>query len=138
MTAIIADTGPVVALLDHSDLQRDWALRCFRSFRPPLLICEGVLSEAWHLLRRMPSSRATLASWIDQGVLRLAFDFSEQQAETLALLEKYRDTPMDFADACLVRMSETQRKCKVWTIDSDFKFYRRNNRQMVPVLAPWS
>lgn len=138
MTAIIADTGPIVALLDQSDAQRDWALRCFRVIRPPILICEAVLGEAWHLLRRMPSSRATLASMIEQGALKVAFNFPTQRIETLALLQKYGDTPMDFADACLVRMSEMQHDCKVWTIDTDFKFYRRNNRHIVPVLAPWS
>jgi predicted nucleic acid-binding protein len=54
------------------------------------------------------------------------------------LLVKYEDTPMDFADACLVQMAETSREAKVWTIDSDFKIYRLSNRRVVPVLAPWS
>jgi len=138
MTATIADTGSIVALLNRKDSHHDWALACFRSFRPPLLTCEAVLSEAWHLLRRLPKSRTLLAAMLSQGVFDSSFRFCSAQSETLALLEKYRDTPMDFADACLLRMAETSRGAKVWTIDSDFKIYRLNNRRVVPVLAPWS
>jgi predicted nucleic acid-binding protein len=47
------------------------------------------------------------------------------------------DVPMDFADACLVRLSEIHAKSLVWTTDSDFNIYRRHGRQVVPVMAPW-
>ena len=44
--------------------------------------------------------------------------------------------PMSLADACLVRMSELNSKAKVLTLDSDFKIYRRNKRQVIPTLFP--
>lgn len=53
------------------------------------------------------------------------------------MLEKYRDVPMDFADACLVRMTEILSPCRVWTTDSDFNVYRRLGRRTIPVIAPW-
>ena len=48
-----------------------------------------------------------------------------------------RNVPMSFADACLVRMSEPLRQSHVLTLDSEFEIYRRNQRQRIPVLAPW-
>ncbi len=45
---------------------------------------------------------------------------------------------MGFADACLVRMSELQLDCRIWTVDSDFRIYRRNGRRIIPTLAPWT
>ena len=36
---------------------------------------------------------------------------------------------MSFADACLVRMSELWPEAPVFTLDSDFRVYRRNKRQ---------
>jgi len=46
------------------------------------------------------------------------------------------DQEMDFADACLVRMSELARDCQVWTLDGDFKVYRRNERLHIPLIFP--
>ena len=54
----------------------------------------------------------------------------------MALLQKYASVPMSFADACLVRMSETMDDPLILTTDSDFRIYRRHSRQAVPVLYP--
>jgi hypothetical protein len=55
----------------------------------------------------------------------------------MALAAKYADSPMDLADACIVRMSELHRHCKVWTVDrADFLAYRRHGRQPVPCEFP--
>jgi len=44
---------------------------------------------------------------------------------------------MDFADACLVTMSEEEKEPLVVTLDKkDFSVYRRYVRQAIPVLAP--
>jgi len=39
-------------------------------------------------------------------------------------MEKYRDTPMDLADASLVAAAETSGLNRVFTLDSDFRVYR--------------
>jgi len=43
---------------------------------------------------------------------------------------------MDFADACLVLMSEEIEDSLLITLDKDFKFYRRRGRRVIPLLAP--
>jgi uncharacterized protein len=43
---------------------------------------------------------------------------------------------MDFADACLVRMTEILPDPRVWATDSDFLVYRRHGRTSIPLLAP--
>jgi predicted nucleic acid-binding protein len=53
-------------------------------------------------------------------------------------MRKYRDVPMSLADACLVRMSEVYSNGTVFTLDSDFRVYRRNGRQAIPLLSPGS
>lgn len=60
----------------------------------------------------------------------------ESAAVIWRLLKKYRDVPMDFADACLVRMTELSADCLVWTTDSDFAVYRRHGRKTIPLLIP--
>lgn len=52
------------------------------------------------------------------------------------LLDRYADTPMDFADACVVRLSELQRNSEICTIDSHFQFFRKNGRDVIPLIFP--
>ena len=49
---------------------------------------------------------------------------------------KYADVPMSLADACLVCMAEIQPGATVFTLDSEFGFYRRRNRRVLPVIMP--
>ncbi len=71
------------------------------------------------------------------GDLELSFDLAAEMPKVLALVTKYADQPMDLADACVVRMTELNERCKVWTVDrSDFTAYRRHGRQIVPCEFP--
>ncbi len=134
MAAVLADTGALVALLDRSDKWHVWAVEVFKSLRPPLFTCEAVLAEVWHLLGEAGPSRGALARLCTNGIVRVAFDFEKEAAAVWRLLAKYADVPMDFADACLVRMAELHSEPRVWTTDSDFRVYRRNGRQAIPLI----
>ena len=136
MDAVLADSSALVALLDRSDALHPWAVETFRTLRPPLLVCEAVLAEASHLLTQAPPSREALARLHQGGILRAAFDFEREAAAVWRLLHKHRDVPMDFADACLVRLAELQRAPRVWTADADFYVYRRHGRQTIPLIFP--
>ena len=65
-------------------------------------------------------------------------DLESHLDRVLSLMKKYADTPMDFVDACLVAMTEAKRDCKLLTLDSDFRVYRRLGRLVIPVLMPES
>ena len=73
----------------------------------------------------------------EREVITVPFSL-EAHAEAVAhLLEKYHDQGMQLADACLVRMSELKRNCRVFTLDKqDFQVYRRFDRHMIPLVAP--
>jgi predicted nucleic acid-binding protein len=53
-------------------------------------------------------------------------------------MDRYADTPMDFADACVTRMAEIHGSFKVCTTDSDFLVYRINRSEPISLLAPFS
>jgi predicted nucleic acid-binding protein len=132
----LADTSALIALLDRSDAHHDWAVACLRQLRPPLLTCDAVLAEAWHLLGAAPPSRHTLAALHADGLLESSFPFEAHAPRVWQLLGKYADVPMGFADGCLVRMSELHPDCQVWTADRDFRAYRRFDRKIIPLLEP--
>ncbi len=85
----------------------------------------------------MTGQPQAIVEMVQAGDLRLDFDLQDQSAAVLALLRKYQDRGMDLADACIVRMSELTRTCRVLTVDrTDFSVYRRNSRDTIPVLCP--
>ncbi len=51
-------------------------------------------------------------------------------------MRRYQSVPMSIADACLVRMSEIYTQSSVITLDSDFRIYRKNRNQEIPVIMP--
>ncbi len=76
---------------------------------------------------------------IPTGALRTEKQYENfmQEAEAIrALTHRYRNVPMSFADACLVRMSKLQEPVCVFTVDSDFSIYRRHGRKTIPLLSP--
>ena len=104
---------------------------------PPLFTCEAVLSEAQFLLNDRGGDPRAVLDWVRVGVLNIAFGAEDEMDRLMALQRSYRSFPMDFADACLVRMAELHRRASVLTTDSHFKIYRRNGRQVIPLIAPW-
>jgi predicted nucleic acid-binding protein len=73
---------------------------------------------------------------LERGVIRIALNVREEQADLRALMRRYRNRPMSLADACLVRLSELQTDGEVFTLDSDFRIYRRHGNKVIPVLMP--
>ena len=93
-----------------------------------------MLSESFHLLGA--NGVAGLGELFDLGALSIAFVLAEQRGPVMALMKKYGRLPMDFADACLVRMTEVISDCVVLTSDSDFRIYRRYGRRTIPSVLP--
>lgn len=136
MQAFLTDSGPLVALLDRSDGDHEWAREQFAHVPYPVWTCEGAIVEASHLL-----ASAGLPAWsalelVTREIVAIRFDFDSATDRVLALMKKYSDTPMDFVDACLVAMTEAKRDCRLLTIDSDFRIYRRFERQAIPLIMP--
>jgi predicted nucleic acid-binding protein len=136
MRHLLVDTGPLVALLDRSDQYHSWAVQRFRELAPPLLTCESVLSEACYLLRNMPRSSRALARLQREEIISVPFDFQKEAPAVWKLKNKYADVPIDLADACLIRMTELYPECRLWTLDSDFRIYRRLGRRSIPLIYP--
>jgi len=129
----IADTGFIVAAGDRDDRHHQWALDLAHRVTEPLLTCEAVLAEAAYQLR----SSAYVLALIEDGLLQLAFEVSENLPQLKALAQRYADRNPDLADLCLIRMSELHPHHTVITVDEkDFRVYRRNKRETIPLLCP--
>jgi len=132
--SVLVDTGFLVALLNRTDGNHRWSVAEAARRPPPWGTCEAVLSEAFHLLGS-PGGQG-LISLLRRGAVRCVFRFGEDLDAVLKLSEKYVGVPMSFADACLVRMTETLNDPMLLTTDSDFHIYRRHSRQTIPCVLP--
>jgi uncharacterized protein len=130
------DTGPLVSFLGSGLRHHAWTVGQWKRLRPPLLTCEPVLTEAAFLLKREGHDADALFALLERGVIRIALALSEEQADVRALMHRYRNRPMSLADACLVRLSEIHGSGEVFTLDSDFRIYRRHGNRVIPVLMP--
>jgi predicted nucleic acid-binding protein len=129
----IADTGFIVAFANRGDRHHAWAVSLAEGVTEPLLTCEAVLAEAaFHL-----KSAALVLSLVEDGMLRVSFNCASHLEQLKALAERYEDREPDLADLCLIRMSELYPRHAVITVDeSDFRVYRRNKREAIPVICP--
>ena len=132
----VVDTGPLVEVLNANDEHYAWAREEFGKLSPPVFTCEAVLLEAQLLLQERGGDPLAVLVWMQQGVIVLAFDTANEIERLLALQRSYRNLPIDFADACLVRMTEQHERSSVLTTDSHFRIYRRNGRKIIPLGVP--
>lgn len=131
----LADTGALIALLNFDD---PWHQRCREAYarlRLPLATSAGVLTELFHLIDH---PREVEAAWglFRSGAVRVLPIGDEDLPDLEALMYRYRDRPMDFADATLVHLARRENVATVFTIDhGDFETYRiegRRSFQIVP------
>ena len=131
---VFVDAGFLAAFLVARDSNHAWAVAQPRRFPPPWHTCDAVLSETLHLIGQ--HAFTPLSSLIRGGAVVSSFRFADSTNEVLALMERYADVPMSFADACLVRMTETAPDPSLLTTDTDFRIYRRHGRKTIPCVLP--
>ena len=137
MGKIIIDAGPLVALLNSNDQFHPWAGKTVVRFEPPLITCDAVLSETCHLLEKRPLGLVKLRRMVDEKIINSSFISHAELPALFALMARYHDVPMSYADACLVSMVEQNPDSSLLTTDRDFKIYRQHRRRLIPLIAPF-
>jgi hypothetical protein len=134
---LLVDAGPLVALLDRGDPEHDACVDALTQARDRLVTVWPAFTEAMYLLRESWTAQKALWSRLETDALTLA-PLDESDAPRMReLMEKYRDLPMDLADAALVRVAERDQLTRIFTLDrKHFSVYRAGRRRrfsIVPV-----
>lgn len=128
----IADTGLLVGFLDSSDQFHGWASERFAELRTALTTCEAVIAETEYLV---PGSDPLLMEMVRRGTLQIVPLLPADADAIGAVMKRY--PKMQFADACIVRLSETVADAVVYTTDKrDFSIYRRRRNETIKVITP--
>lgn len=132
----LTDTGPLVALLDKAQHHHARCVATLPGIVMPFITTWPCFTESMYLLGRV-------AGWVGQDRLWQLVTSQRVQLHTATadelcrirlLMERYRDVPMDVADASLVVAAETLRKRRIFTIDGDFHIYRLTDKESFEII----
>jgi hypothetical protein len=135
----LIDTGPLVALVDKG--QGEAHKKCaavVKRLSGSLITTWPCLTEAMHFLRGLRGWQGQMGLWqyVKNKELILHSPQDDELLRVCELMEKYQDTPMDFADASLVSLAELRGVRRIFTIDSDFYVYRIHGKESFEVIRP--
>ena len=134
MNSILLDTGVIVALLDRSERFHSQCVEVLSELSGALVTCEASVAEACYLLRGVLGAPEAVVANVRSGVFQIPVRLIDQAKSVENLLKKYRDVPMDLANACLVDLADRLETGRVLTLDGDFEFYRWRVRRRFELL----
>lgn len=117
MRNMLFDTGVFVALLDKSEKNHERCIAFLKDFKGKLFTTEPVLTETLYLLGPSIKAQRLCIDFILKGGATLIPQSMESLSRASALMEKYEDIPMDFADATLVSLAEDIDVVEILTLD---------------------
>jgi predicted nucleic acid-binding protein len=127
---MLVDAGPLVALVDASDEHHARCVSALKDVAEPMGTVWPAVTEALYLLLDLPEGQQAVLEMLRRGVVRLLPLGEDDVARLQELMVKYRDLPMDLADAALVRVAERDGLDRVFTLDRrDFQVYRIAKRK---------
>jgi predicted nucleic acid-binding protein len=134
---ILCDAGVLLCLVDRSQRQHSVYQTTIKGLAKPLVTTWSCLTEAMYLALHQGGWR--MQKQLGQLLLeKLLIIYEIQESDymrLLALMEQYHDRPMDLADATLVLLAEKTGYRQILTLDSDFLFYRINDRDTFKVIS---
>lgn len=134
MAVVLVDAGALIALLDRSDQNHQACLDVLSGMSDRLVTVWPALTEAMHLLSGAPRGQDALFDMVEDDALEVAKLEDVDLRRMKTLMRKYRDLPMDFADAALVRVAERERIHSIVTFDRHFRVYALPARARFVVL----
>ena len=131
----LADTGALLAYLDRADAWHQACRTVLADLQLPLPTTSAVLTELFHLVGDSPKEFDVAAGFVRSGAITLLPIGDEDLPDILTLMHKYRDRPMDYADATLVHLAQREAITTIFTVDhDDFETYRIGGRRRFRIL----
>lgn len=132
---LLLDTGPFVALVDRSEKLHDACVGALESWMGAIVTTEAILTETLYLVGPQWRAQKAALEFILRGAFQMVPSSNASLQRVAVLMERYRNVPMDFADATLVVLGEELETDRVFTLDRrGFSTYRMNQRKPFRVI----
>ena len=124
-----------MALIHADDRRHATCREALERIREPLATVWPAITEAMYLLGFSSSAQDALWRLLERDAVKILPVDARDVPRMRELMRKYRDLPMDLADAALVRVAEREKISRVFTIDRrDFEVYRPRGIRRFTVL----
>ena len=132
----LTDAGPLIALIDAGERDHDRCRQALDRIRLPLVTTWPAFSEAIYMLGRAGGWVGQEALWrlVRRGSLALADLDADMTLRSAELMDRYRDHPMDLADATLVALAEARDLRTIFALDDHFRAYQLSNGRFLEVV----
>lgn len=132
---VLMDTGPWVAMIDRSEKRHTECAEWLKNFKGKIFSSEAVLTEVLYLLNFSFKAQSAALDFISAGAVTLVPSSIESLKTAKNLMRKYKDLPMDFADATLVVLANDLGCRNIVTFDrNDFSIYRIGKKGYFTIL----
>ena len=132
---LLLDTGAFVALVDRDEKAHAGCVAALENWTGPIVTTEAVLTETLYLVGPQWRAQKTCLEFILRGAFQLVPSSPASLKRVSALMEKYCNVPMDFADATLVVLGEELETDWVFTLDRrGFSTYRINRNRAFQII----
>ena len=132
----LTDAGPLVALIDADEGRHKASVDALATLARPLVTTLPAFTEAMYLLGRVLGWTGQDALW--RIAARHDLEVADLDDALLTrcrdLMWRYRDHPMDLADASLVAVAEARTLGRIFTFDADFRTYRLAGGRVLEVV----
>jgi len=136
LSAVLLDTGVIVASLDRSERFHERCAETIAGTSSALVTCEAVVAESCYLLRNVKGAAAAVVANVAAGIFQIPFSLTTSAEQVGDLLRKYSDSGIDFADACLIQLATDFHIPDILTLDRDFEHYRWGRNKAFRMLVP--
>jgi len=124
LNTILIDAGPIIALFDKDDKFHKKIVAFVKGKKYKFVTTIAVITEASHMLDFSVEAQISFFEWVMKEGVIIHEVHQSDISRIIELTRKYKDMPMDFADATLVIAAEKTGIKRVISIDSDFNVYR--------------
>ena len=125
---VLVDASAIIALLDRTDAHHGACVEALADITDPLVTVLPALTEAAHLLSDSPRAVDAIFDMVEDDAIDVAPIEAPDLKRMKALMRKYRDLPMDFTDAALVRVAEREKTNRILSFDAHFEVYALPSR----------
>jgi predicted nucleic acid-binding protein len=121
----LIDTGALLAIVDRRDAWHERCLEALEEAGLPLVTTTAVLAETFYFASKVGGLTRLAWAFVLDGTITVAPITDADLPALEALMARYADRPMDFADATLVHVAGREGIRTILTIDhADFETYR--------------
>ena len=132
---LLLDTGAFIALVDRSEKRHADCVAALENWTGTVVTTEAVVAETLYLVGPRWSAQKICLEFLLRGAFLTVPTSPPALARVAALMERYRDVPMDFTDATLVALAEDLGTDRVFTLDRrGFTTYRLNRRKAFQII----